>query len=98
MAHDSFGRPSGTTGTVTVPIGFGGGLADPMIGLVRLGLRDYDPAAGRFTARDPTMFSGSPFNLYAYGGSGPRRQRLYAVRRREPGRLPRRGGALWGFC
>ncbi len=73
MAYDAFGVPraAGTTGTDDLPIGFAGGLADPVTGLVRLGLRDYDPAEGRFTARDPSLFSGSPFNLYTYGGSDP---------------------------
>jgi RHS repeat-associated protein len=71
MAYDPFGVPTGATGTDDLPIGFAGGLADPVTGLVRLGLRDYDPAEGRFTARDPSLFSGSPFNLYSYGGSDP---------------------------
>jgi RHS repeat-associated protein len=54
-----------------LPIGFAGGLADAATGLVRFGLRDYDPASGRFTARDPIFFSGSPTNLYAYANSDP---------------------------
>jgi RHS repeat-associated protein len=73
IGADSFGRPldADSTGTDDLPIGFGGGLADRVTGLVRLGLRDYDPAAGRFVARDPSLFEGSPFNLYSYGGSDP---------------------------
>ena len=31
-----------------------------MTGLVRFGHRDYDPAAGRWTARDPSFFAGQP--------------------------------------
>ena len=38
---------------------------------MRFGLRDYDPAAGRFTAKDPSFFEGSPGNLYGYAGSDP---------------------------
>jgi uncharacterized protein RhaS with RHS repeats len=34
-------------------------------------MRDYDPAAGRFIARDPSFFAGSPENLYAYAGNNP---------------------------
>jgi RHS repeat-associated protein len=77
LIYDAFGRLTASTGSADLPIGFGGGLADPLTGLVRLGLRDYDPAAGRFTARDPALFSGSPFNLYSYAGSDP-------VGRRDP--------------
>ena len=40
-------------------------------GLVRFGARDYDPAAGRFTASDPTFFRGSAENLYLYAGNNP---------------------------
>ncbi len=40
-------------------------------GFVRFGLRDYDPAAGRFTASDPTFFRGSAENLYNYAGNNP---------------------------
>lgn len=71
--RDTYGRalPGGTTGPFDVPIGFAGGLEDPVTGLVRFGFRDYEPLSGRFTARDPTLFSGSPANLYAYAGSSP---------------------------
>jgi RHS repeat-associated protein len=54
-----------------LPIGFAGGLPDPTTGLVRFGVRDYDPLAGRFTTPDPLLFGGSPTNLYAYAGSDP---------------------------
>jgi len=52
-------------------IGFAGGLDDPDTGLVRFGLRDYDPAAGRFTTKDPLLFAGGQGNLYAYCGNDP---------------------------
>jgi uncharacterized protein RhaS with RHS repeats len=38
---------------------------------VRFGARDYDPAAGRFTASDPTFFRGSAENLYLYASNNP---------------------------
>lgn len=54
-----------------LPIGFAGGLADPETGLVHLGYRDYEPASGRWTTRDPVLFDGGQFNLYAYVGNSP---------------------------
>jgi len=54
-----------------LPIGFAGGLADPETGLVHFGYRDYEPASGRWTTRDPVLFDGGQFNLYAYVGNSP---------------------------
>jgi RHS repeat-associated protein len=71
-AYEAFGRlRSQSDPSFDLPIGFAGGLADPLTGLVRMGARDYDPASGRFTARDPSFFDGSGGNLYAYAGSDP---------------------------
>ncbi|MCB9540071.1 MAG: RHS repeat-associated core domain-containing protein [Myxococcales bacterium] len=53
------------------PFGFAGGLHDEATGLVRFGLRDYDPRLGRWTAPDPLGFGGGDFNLYAYAGNDP---------------------------
>jgi RHS repeat-associated protein len=69
--RDSFGRVLDATGTVRVPIGFAGGIEDPDTGLVRFGLRDYDPQTGRFTSRDPSFYIGSPDNLFAYASNAP---------------------------
>jgi RHS repeat-associated protein len=69
--RDSYGRVLARTGSLMPPIGFAGGIEDPDTGLVRFGLRDYDPQTGRFTARDPSYYVGSPDNLYAYAGSSP---------------------------
>jgi RHS repeat-associated protein len=52
-------------------IGFAGGLTDRVTGLVRFGVRDYEPAAGRWTARDQTIFGGTQANLYAYVNNNP---------------------------
>ncbi len=72
LEFDAFGRPvSDSNPAWELPIGFAGGLADPLTGLVRFGVRDYDPAAGRWTARDPIRFAGGQGNLYAYAGSDP---------------------------
>jgi len=71
VRYDAWGRVLASSGTLDLPIGFGGGLADKVTGLVRLGQRDYEPATGRFTARDPILHFGGQFNLYAYAGSDP---------------------------
>ncbi len=52
-------------------IGFAGGLFDPDTGLIRFGFRDYDPEAGRWTARDPLRFAGAQANLFVYVGNNP---------------------------
>jgi RHS repeat-associated protein len=61
-----------------LPFGYAGGLRDPVTGLVRFGLRDYEPPSGRFTSRDPAMFEGSPRSLYGYANNSP-------VSYRDPG-------------
>jgi RHS repeat-associated protein len=52
-------------------VGFAGGLPDEATGLVRFGFRDYDPAAGRWTARDPILYAGGQANLYEYAANDP---------------------------
>jgi RHS repeat-associated protein len=54
-----------------VPLGFAGGLHDRDTGLVRFGARDYDPAIGRWTAKDPIDFAGGDMNLYGYVQNNP---------------------------
>ncbi|MGH8613246.1 MAG: RHS repeat-associated core domain-containing protein, partial [Gammaproteobacteria bacterium] len=48
------------------PFGFAGGLYDRDTKLLRFGARDYDPEAGRWTAKDPIRFEGGDTNLYGY--------------------------------
>jgi RHS repeat-associated protein len=70
--YDAFGRlVGGDPNAFDLPIGFAGGLRDAATGLVRFGLRDYDPAAARWTARDPLLFAGGQINLYAYARNNP---------------------------
>ncbi len=72
MEYDSFGRIiSDSNPDFDLPVGFGGGLADATTGLVQFGFRDYDPVAGRWTARDPIFFDGAQPNLYVYAGNNP---------------------------
>jgi RHS repeat-associated protein len=54
-----------------VPFGFAGGLHDRDTGLVRFGARDYDPATGKWTAKDPIDFFGGDLNLYGYVRNNP---------------------------
>ena len=54
-----------------IPQGFAGGLFDADTGLVRFGVRDYDPRVGRWTAKDPILFRGGQGNLYVYVGNDP---------------------------
>ena len=54
-----------------IPFGFAGGLYDEDTGLVRFGARDYDPAIGRWTAKDPILFGGRQANLYIYVHNNP---------------------------
>lgn len=72
IEYDSFGNVvSDSAPGFDLPIGFAGGLSDAATGLVRFGFRDYDPPAGRWTARDPIFFGGQQANLYVYVGNDP---------------------------
>jgi RHS repeat-associated protein len=64
--YDPYGRVLADDNPGFQPFGYAGGLADHRTGLVRFGARDYDPAAGRWTARDPILFDGGDANLYGY--------------------------------
>jgi RHS repeat-associated protein len=74
IQYDSFGNVTATGGGTPdffLPIGFAGGLTDAVTGLVHFGFRDYDPIAGRWTARDPSLYAGGQGNLYVYVGNDP---------------------------
>jgi len=53
------------------PFGFAGGLYDRDTGMVRFGARDYEPATGRWTGKDPVRFRGGTANLYEYVANDP---------------------------
>ncbi|HRI68462.1 MAG TPA: RHS repeat-associated core domain-containing protein [Polyangium sp.] len=72
VEYSPFGRVvSGDPSTFELPVGFAGGIPDVATKLVRMGHRDYEPIAGRFTVRDPVLFDGGQFNLYAYANNDP---------------------------
>ncbi|WLE95637.1 MAG: RHS repeat-associated core domain-containing protein [Candidatus Electrothrix communis] len=65
--YDSFGTIlSDSNPAFAVPFGFAGGLHDRDTGLVKFGFRDYDPAIGRWVAKDPIFFAGGDVDLYGY--------------------------------
>jgi len=66
MDYDEFGNVILDTNPGFQLFGFAGGLYDNQSGLVRFGVRDYDPETGRWTAKDPIRFVGGDANLYGY--------------------------------
>jgi RHS repeat-associated protein len=83
MDYDSFGQVLLDSAPGFQPLGFAGGLYDRDTGLVRFGARDYDPAVGRWTNKDPIRFRGG-LNLYVYVEDDP-------IDRRDP-------TGLWGLA
>ncbi|MBI2440089.1 MAG: hypothetical protein HYV35_01835 [Lentisphaerae bacterium] len=71
LDYDEWGRVLTNSAPGFQPFGFAGGLYDADTGLVRFGLRDYDPEVGRWTRKDPVLFGGGDPNLYAYCGNSP---------------------------
>lgn len=51
--------------------GYAGGISDTETGLVRFGARDYNSVTGRWTAKDPILFSGGDLNLFGYVFTDP---------------------------
>ena len=71
LVYDEFGRVLADSSPGFQPFGFDGGLYDPDTGLVRFGARDFSSETGQWTARDPILFGGATFSLYAYVGNDP---------------------------
>lgn len=89
IEYDAFGRVTMDTAPgFMLHIGYAGGLADPLTGLVRFGVRDYEPESGRWTARDPILFHSGQANLYAYVHNRP-------VALRDPAGLFCTGGSFY---
>jgi RHS repeat-associated protein len=67
VEYDAWGvMLSDSNPTFDLPVAFAGGIADGATGLVRFGWRDYEPATGRWAAKDPISFLGGDSNLYRY--------------------------------
>jgi RHS repeat-associated protein len=71
LDYDSWGNVAVDTNPGFQPFGYAGGVYDRDTGLVRFGVRDYDPQAGRWTAKDPILFAGGDTNLYGYASQDP---------------------------
>ena len=71
LDYDAWGKVTLDTNPGFQPFGFAGGLYDRATGLTRFGARDYDPAIGRWTAKDPIGFGSGQTNFYAYAGNDP---------------------------
>jgi len=71
ITYDEFGNIIADTNPGFQPFGFAGGLYDQDLKLVRFGARDYYPAVGRWTVKDPILFNGGDTNLYGYVLSDP---------------------------
>lgn len=69
LAWDEFGNPQGGGAT---PYGFTGRQqrdTSALTGVIRMGVRLYDPVLGRFLSRDPV--EAGDFNEYLYAGADP---------------------------
>lgn len=71
LDYDAFGNVLLDTEPGFQPFGFSGGLYDADTGLVRLGMRDYEPSTARWATIDPILFWGGEPNLYGYSGQDP---------------------------
>lgn len=64
LDYDAWGKVLQDTNPGFQPFGFAGGIYDSDTGLVRFGARDYDAESGRWTVKDPILFSSKESNLY----------------------------------
>ncbi|HEX7140647.1 MAG TPA: RHS repeat-associated core domain-containing protein [Vicinamibacterales bacterium] len=71
LTYDEFGNVLADTNPGFQPFGFAGGLYDPDTALTHFGVRDYDAAIARWTAKDPVGFNGGSTNLYGYTFNDP---------------------------
>ncbi|XP_070561771.1 teneurin-2-like [Ptychodera flava] len=72
IIRDSYGvLLSDSAPGVFVPIGYVGGIFDAKTTLTRFHYRDYDASIGRWTSRDPSLYSSQQPNLYQYVFNDP---------------------------
>ena len=71
LDYDEYGVVTADSAPGVQPFGFAGGVYDPVTGLVRFGVRDYDSSVGRWTRKDPVAFLAGDPNLYRYVNGNP---------------------------
>ena len=69
--YSAWGVLRSSSGAFDLAIGFGGGIHDPDTGLMRMGVRDYDPATGRWLQPDPILIGSGDANLYRFVRNQP---------------------------
>jgi RHS repeat-associated protein len=68
-SYDAYGNPTGSTGTVSTPLGYSGQYTDTDTGLIYMRARAYDPATAQFLNVDPIVsITQTP---YTYGLDNP---------------------------
>lgn len=73
-AFNPFGQSTGTTGTLTPPVGFQSDYTDPTSSLVDMGARWYEPSTDNFISRDtitPMLRTPVSLNMYTYAANNP---------------------------
>lgn len=68
---DAWGVPEDTLGVSLQALGFASGIVDAATGIERFGARDYAPANGRWTSRDPLGRNIEAPNAYVYADNDP---------------------------
>jgi RHS repeat-associated protein len=63
--YDSYGRLTGSTGTITNPLAYTGRDFDSETSLYYYRARYYEPATGKFISEDPIQFKGG-IDFYSY--------------------------------
>jgi RHS repeat-associated protein len=71
LAYDEFGREVENSNPGFQPFGYAGGMSDGGTSLIRFGVRDYLPQAGRWTTKDPVGLAGGELGLYSYSAGNP---------------------------
>lgn len=66
--YSAFGILRAKSGNLTQPYQYGAGYTDAATGLIKFGIRFYDPTHGRFTQADPT---GQEAHDYLYAAGDP---------------------------
>ena len=85
--YDSFGKLTGSTGTLTNPFQYTAREFDPETGIYEYRNRYYDPSVGRFLSEDPIQFGGGE-DFYSYAHNNP-------VRYFDPSGLSWRDWPVW---